>query len=474
MSALDKVLTIDDMKELARRRVPKLFFDYADSGALTEQTYRANSADFDEVLLRQRVARRLGSRSLKSSMVGLETEMPIALAPVGSLGMHYPDGEMHTQRAAEKAGVPFILSTMSVCSIEDVASVATKPFWFQLYVMRDREFALSLLKRAKAAGVEVFVLTLDLQLYAQRHKDLRNELRTPPKLGPKHLMMMARCPRWVMGMAMTQRHTFRNVVGHVKGIKDLGTFTEWTNSQFDPELDWEAVKWFRSHWDGKFILKGIADEEDARIAAQYGADALIVSNHGGRQLDGAPSSIRTLPRIVDAVGDRIEVHVDGGVRTGVDVFRALALGAKAVHVGRAYTYGLGAAGEAGVTRSLAILRAELDQTMALCGENDIAKVGRHNLFDLPDGTAPVAPKPPPANPAPSKSVAAKPVSKPAVKSAAKPAASKSAAAKTRAKPAPAKPTTVKSPAEGATAKTASAKPTAKPRARSVTPRTSKG
>ena len=459
MSALDKVLTIDDMKELARRRVPKLFFDYADSGALTEQTYRSNSADFDQVLLRQRVARRLGTRSLKSSMVGLETELPIALSPVGSLGMHYPDGEMHAQRAAEKAGVPFILSTMSVCSIEDVAAIATKPFWFQLYVMRDRDFALSLLKRAKAAGVEVFVLTLDLQLYAQRHKDLRNELRTPPKLGPKHLMMMARCPRWVMGMAMTQRHTFRNVVGHVKGVKDLGTFTEWTNSQFDPELDWEAVKWFRSHWDGKFILKGIADEEDARIAAQHGADAIVVSNHGGRQLDGAPSSIRTLPRIVDAVGDKIEVHVDGGVRTGVDVFRALALGAKAVHVGRAYTYGLGAAGEAGVSKSLSILRSELDQTMALCGENDVTYVGRHNLFDLPDGAKPVAPTPTPAKKAPSKKAAAKPVAK---------AAAKSASRKAEAKPA-----TAKAPAKTATSKPAAAKPAAKPRAKPATRRTSK-
>ncbi len=459
MSALDKVLTIDDMKRLARRRVPKLFFDYADSGALTEQTYRANTADFSEVLLRQRVARRLGTRSLKSSMVGIETEMPIALSPVGSLGMQYPDGEMHAQRAAEKAGVPFILSTMSVCSIEDVASVATKPFWFQLYVMRDREFALSLLARAKAAGVEVFVLTLDLQLYAQRHKDLRNELRTPPKLGPKHLMMMARCPRWVMGMARTHRRTFRNVVGHVKGVGDLGTFTQWTNSQFDPELDWEAVKWFRSHWDGKFILKGIADEEDARIAARHGADAIIVSNHGGRQLDGAPSTIRTLPRIVDAVGDKIEVHVDGGVRTGVDVFRALALGAKAVHVGRAYAFGLGAGGEAGVSKSLSILRNELDQTMALCGENDVANVGRHNLFDLPEGASPVAPKPPAA--------------KPAVKAAARRATSKSAPAK----PAASKATFANSKAKAATkpttrqaAKPATSKSVAKPEAGSTSSR----
>ncbi len=381
MAALDKVLTIEDMKQLSQRRVPKLFFDYADSGAFTEQTYRANSEDFDSIMLRQRVARRLGNRSLKSSMVGMETDLPIALAPVGSLGMHHADGEIHAQRAAEKAGVPFILSTMSVCSIEDVKAKTTKPFWFQLYVMRDRDFALSLLERAKAAGVSVFVLTLDLQLYAQRHKDLRNELRTPPKLGPKHLMMMAARPRWCLGMAMTRNHTFRNVVGHVKGVRDLGTFTEWTNSQFDPELDWEAVRWFKQHWDGKFVLKGITDEEDARIAVDHGADALIVSNHGGRQLDGAPSSIRSLPRIVDVVGDKIEVHFDGGVRTGIDVFRALALGAKAVHIGRPYTYGLGAAGEAGVTKVLDILRNELDQTMALCGERNITDVGRHNLVN---------------------------------------------------------------------------------------------
>ncbi|MBU1176643.1 MAG: alpha-hydroxy-acid oxidizing protein [Alphaproteobacteria bacterium] len=416
MAALDKVLTIEDMKELARRRVPKLFFDYADSGSLTEQTYRANSEDFDSILLRQRVARRLGDRSLKSTMMGEQTGLPIALSPVGSLGMHHADGEIHVQRAAEKHNVPFILSTMSVCSIEDVAAATSRPFWFQLYVMRDRDFALSLLERARAAGVKVFVLTLDLQLYAQRHKDLRNELRTPPKLTPKHMMMMAMRPRWSLGMAMTRRHTFRNVVGHVKGVRDLGTFTEWTNSQFDPELDWTAVKWFRDHWDGKFVLKGITDEEDARIAVDHGADALIVSNHGGRQLDGAPSSIRSLPRIVETVGDRIEVHVDGGVRTGVDVFRALALGARAVHVGRAYTYGLGAAGEAGVLKSLDILKNELDQTMALCGERNVTDIGRHNLVQLPapllTPTPTLAPKP---TPRPARKTAAADAGKPAAR-----------------------------------------------------------
>ena len=303
--------------------------------------------------------------------------------------MQHADGEIHAARAAEKAGVPFILSTMSVCSIEDVRAATTKPFWFQLYVMKDRDFALSLIDRAKAAGVTALVLTLDLQILAQRHKDLRNELRTPPQLTPKHLMMMAMRPRWCLGMAMTPGRTFRNVVGHVKGVRDLGTFTEWTNSQFDPQLDWEAVRWFKDNWGGKFILKGITDEEDARIAVDNGADALIVSNHGGRQLDGTSSSIRALPRIVKAVGDRIEVHVDGGVRTGIDVFRALALGAKAVHIGRPYIYGLGAGGEAGVTRALDILKKELDITMALCGERDIRDVGRHNLIDPPES----APRP---------------------------------------------------------------------------------
>jgi L-lactate dehydrogenase (cytochrome) len=392
MAALDRALTIEDLKDLARRRVPKLFFDYADSGALTEQTYRANSSDFDTILLRQRVARKLSNRSLRSQMVGLDVDMPIALSPIGSLGMQHADGEIHAARAAEKAGVPFILSTMSVCSIEDVKAATTKPFWFQLYVMKDRDFALSLLDRARAAGVSALVLTLDLQLLAQRHKDLRNELRTPPRLGPKHLMMMAMRPRWCLSMAMTRNHTFRNVVGHVKGVRDLGTFTEWTNSQFDPELDWEAVRWFKDHWGGKLILKGITDKEDALIAVDQGADALIVSNHGGRQLDGTPSSIRSLPKILAAVGDRIEVHVDGGVRTGVDIYRALALGAKAVHVGRPYVYGLGAGGEAGVTRALEILRKELDLTMALSGERDIGNVGLHNLVDPPAELLKPAPK----------------------------------------------------------------------------------
>lgn len=412
MSALDRALTIDDLKKLARRRVPKLFFDYADSGSLTEGTYRANSSDFETILLRQRVARQLSDRSLKSSMVGLDYAMPVALSPIGSLGMQHADGEIHAARAAEKAGVPFTLSTMSVCSIEDVKAATTQPFWFQLYVMKDRDFALSLIDRARAAGVSALVLTLDLQLLAQRHKDLRNELRTPPRLGPKHLMMMAMRPRWCLGMAQTRNHTFRNVVGHVKGVRDLGTFTEWTNSQFDPDLDWSAVKWFKDHWGGKLILKGITDAEDARIATDHGADALVVSNHGGRQLDGGPSSIRSLPKILEAVGDRVEVHVDGGVRTGIDIFRGLALGARAVHIGRPFVYGLGAAGEAGVTRALAILARELDMTMALCGERDITDVGPHNLIDPPAGLPKPAPRPAGSS-APAKAGQSRRVRKPA-------------------------------------------------------------
>ena len=377
--ALQSALTIEDLRRRAQRRVPKLFYDYADSGALTESTYRRNESDFETILLRQRVARSLSDRSLVSDMIGEKVSMPVALAPVGSTGMQHADGEMKAAQVAEAFGVPYTLSTMSVCSIEDVKSVTTKPFWFQLYVMRDRDFAASLMDRARAAGVSALVLTLDLQLLAQRHKDLRNQLRVPPKLTPLHMWMMATRPRWSLEMALTRRHTFRNVVGHVKGVTDLGTFTEWTNSQFDPELDWDAVRWIKDYWGGKLILKGIMDEEDARMAADSGADALVVSNHGGRQLDGAPSSISMLPRIVAAVGDRIEVHMDGGIRTGVDIMRALALGAKGVFIGRAYIYGLGAGGAPGVTRALEILAKELDMTMALCGERDIRNVGSHNL-----------------------------------------------------------------------------------------------
>ncbi|HHG90984.1 MAG TPA: alpha-hydroxy-acid oxidizing protein [Devosia sp.] len=382
MGKVQSALTIDDLKSMAQKRVPKLFFDYADSGSLSEQTYRANKSDFNRVLLRQRIARLLTDRSLKTTMVGEEVAMPLAIAPTGLTGMQYADGEMKGALAAEKFGVPFALSTMSICSIEDVKSVTTKPFWFQLYVMRDTDFVKNLLDRAKAAGCSALVLTMDLQILAQRHKDLRNQLSAPPKITPRHLWMMMRRPMWCLNMATTRRHTFRNIVGHAKGVTDLGSLSSWTNEQFDPELSWDDVAWIKDYWGGKLIIKGVLDAEDAKMAADTGADALIVSNHGGRQLDGTSSSIRALPQIVEAVGKRIEIHLDGGIRTGVDIARALALGAKSTWVGRPFLYGLGAGGEAGVKRMLDILYAELDVTMALCGERNITDMGSHNVLSV--------------------------------------------------------------------------------------------
>jgi len=379
---LNNALTIDDLKKMARRRVPKMFFDYADSGSLTESTYQANENDYAKILLRQRIARPLSNRSLKSQMVGQDVAMPIALAPTGLTGMQHADGEMLAAKAAEDFGVPFTLSTMSICSIEDIKSATSKPFWFQLYLMRDHDFSKNLMDRAKAAGVSALVLTLDLQVLAQRHKDLRNGLSAPPKFTPKHIYQMMVRPLWCMQMLGTRRHTFRNIVGHAKGVDDLGSLSAWTAEQFDPELSWDDVQWIKDYWGGTLIIKGINDPEDAKLAVDTGADAIIVSNHGGRQLDGSPSSIRMLPRVMDAVGDKIEVHVDGGIRTGIDVMRARALGAKATHVGRPFLYGLGAGGQAGVTRSLEILRDELDKTMALCGERDIENVGPDNLFEV--------------------------------------------------------------------------------------------
>ncbi|HMM64671.1 MAG TPA: alpha-hydroxy acid oxidase, partial [Mesorhizobium sp.] len=313
------LLTIDDLKRQARRRVPKMFFDYADSGALTESTYRANEEDFSKIKLRQRVLVDMSNRSLASTMIGEEVSMPVALAPTGSTGMQHADGEMLAARAAEEFGVPFTLSTMSICSIEDVASVTKKPFWFQLYVMRDKDFVINLIDRAKAAKCSALVLTLDLQILAQRHKDVRNGLSAPPKLTLPNMLDMAIRPRWCMGMLGTQRRTFRNIVGHAKNVKDLASLSSWTNEQFDPQLSWKDVEWIKERWGGKLILKGILDKEDAEMAARTGADAIIVSNHGGRQLDGAPSSISVLEEIADAVGDRIEVHMDGGIRSGQDV-----------------------------------------------------------------------------------------------------------------------------------------------------------
>ncbi len=375
------ILEIADLKALARRRVPKLFFDYADSGAWTESTYRANEDDFAKVKLRQKVMVDMSGRSLTTNMAGHAVSMPLALAPTGLCGMQHADGEILAAQAAEAAGVPFTLSTMSICSIEDVAAATTKPFWFQLYVMRDRGFVGELIDRAKAAGCGALVLTLDLQILGQRHKDLRNALSAPPRLTPKHLWQMARRPRWCLGMLGTRRRQFGNVVGHVKGISDLSSLGAWTAEQFDPRLSWDDVAWIKQRWGGTLILKGVLDEDDARHAAASGADALIVSNHGGRQLDGAPSSISALPRIVEAVGDRIEVHLDGGVRHGQDILRAVALGARGVYIGRPFLYGLGALGRDGVTLALDILRKELDVSMALCGKRDIRDVDRDVLWD---------------------------------------------------------------------------------------------
>ncbi len=380
---MSPILEIADLKRLAKRRVPKLFFDYADSGAYTESTYRANESDFSRIKLRQRVLVDMSGRSLETTMIGETVRMPVALAPTGLTGMQHADGEMLAARAAEEFGVPFTLSTMSICSIEDVASVTTKPFWFQLYVMRDRDFVLNLIERAKAAKCSALVLTADLQILGQRHKDLRNGLSAPPKLTPKHLYQMATRPRWCWNMLQTNRRTFRNIHGHAKSVTDLASLNAWTVEQFDPQLSWKDVAWIKERWGGKLIIKGILDVEDAKMAAETGADAIIVSNHGGRQLDGAHSSIAMLPRIVDAVGDRIEVHLDGGIRSGQDVLKAVALGAKGTYIGRPFLYGLGAMGKPGVTKALEIIAKEMDTTMALCGKRKITEINGDIIAENP-------------------------------------------------------------------------------------------
>ncbi|HEY5818036.1 MAG TPA: alpha-hydroxy acid oxidase [Mesorhizobium sp.] len=366
--------SIADLQALAKRRVPRMFYDYADSGSWTEGTYRANEEDFHKIKLRQRVAVDMRDRTLASTMVGLPVSMPVAIAPTGLTGMQHADGEILAAKAAEKAGIPFTLSTMSICSIEDIAENTSAPFWFQLYVMRDQEFSNGLIDRAKKAGCSALVLTLDLQILGQRHKDLKNGLTAPPRLTPGTVANLLTKPRWIWGMAHTKRRTFRNIVGHAKGADNMRELGKWTAEQFDPALDWDAVKRIKDRWGGKLILKGILDEEDAATAAKSGADAIIVSNHGGRQLDGALSSISMLPRIVREVGDKIEVHMDGGIRSGQDVLKARALGARGTYIGRAMLYGLGAGGEAGVTEALRIIRNELDITMAFCGLRDIEKV----------------------------------------------------------------------------------------------------
>jgi L-lactate dehydrogenase (cytochrome) len=374
------ITCIEDLRVLAQRRVPRMFYDYADSGSWTEGTYRANEEDFRGILLRQRVAQNMEGRTLRTQMIGQDVAMPVALAPTGLTGMQHADGEILAARAAEKFGVPFTLSTMSICSIEDVAAHTSAPFWFQLYVMRDRDFIERLIDRAKAARCSALMLTLDLQILGQRHKDLKNGLSAPPKPTLANLINLATKPRWCMGMLGTKRRSFGNIVGHAKGVGDLSSLSSWTAEQFDPRLSWADVEWIKKRWGGKLILKGILDVEDARLAADSGADALIVSNHGGRQLDGAPSSIRALPAIAEAVGSKIEVWMDGGIRSGQDVLKAVALGASGTLIGRSFLYGLGAMGEEGVTRCLQIIAKELDLTMAFCGRTDIRSVDRTILL----------------------------------------------------------------------------------------------
>ena len=381
------ITNIEDLRVLAQKRVPRMFYDYADSGSWTESTYRANESDFQKIKLRQRVAVNMEGRSTATKMVGIDCKMPVAIAPTGLTGMQHADGEILAAQAAEKFGIRFTLSTMSICSIEDVAARTTQPFWFQLYVMRDRDFIERLIDRAKAAKCDALVLTLDLQILGQRHKDLKNGLSAPPKLTVKNMINIATKPRWALGMLGTPRRQFGNIVGHVTGVADMSSLSSWTASQFDPALNWGDVEWIKKRWGGKLILKGIQDVEDAKLAVQSGADALIVSNHGGRQLDGAQSSIEALPAIVQAVGSQIEVHMDGGVRSGQDVLRARALGARGVYIGRPFLYGLGAMGEAGVTKCLEIIHKELDISMAFCGHTKIDTVDKSIL--LP-GTYPTA------------------------------------------------------------------------------------
>lgn len=374
------ILEISDLKKLARRRVPKMFFDYADSGSWTQSTYHANERDFGEIKLRQRIAVDMTDRSTATQMVGQDVAMPLALAPTGFCGMQHADGEILAAQAAEEAGIPFTLSTMSICSIEDVAENTSKPFWFQVYMLRDRDFMARLIERAKVAGCSALVLTLDLQIMGQRHQDLRNGLSAPPKFTPKHIWQMATSPAWCLAMAGTRRHSFGNVVGHAKNVSDLTSLSSWTAEQFDPRLSWKDVEWVKERWGGPLILKGILDSDDAKSSLDCGADAIIVSNHGGRQLDGAPSAIRVLSDIVDAVGDKVEIHIDGGIRSGQDILKSMCLGAKGTYVGRPYLYGLGAMGKQGVSKMIEIMHKELDITMALCGERQVTDLNRSNIY----------------------------------------------------------------------------------------------
>jgi L-lactate dehydrogenase (cytochrome) len=375
------ITTIEELRVLAQKRVPRMFYDYADSGSWTESTYRANESDFQKIKLRQRVAVNMEGRSTGTTMIGQKVAMPVAIAPTGLTGMQHADGEILAARAAKKFGIPFTLSTMSICSIEDVSKGTDgHPFWFQLYVMRDRDFIERLIERARAANCSALVITLDLQILGQRHKDLKNGLSAPPKLTIANIINIATKPRWALGMLGTSRREFGNIVGHVKGVENMGSLSAWTAQQFDPRLNWGDVEWIKKRWGGKIILKGIQDVEDARLAVESGADAMIVSNHGGRQLDGAQSSIEALPAIVDAVGKQIEVHMDGGIRSGQDVLKARALGAQGTYIGRAFLYGLGAMGQPGVEKALQIIHNELDLTMAFCGRTQMDTVDKSILL----------------------------------------------------------------------------------------------
>lgn len=383
---LSKITCIEDLRKVAKRKVPKMFYDYADTGSWTESTYHANSNDFQEIKLRQRVLTDMTGRTLETTMAGQTVKMPVALAPTGLTGMQHADGEILAARAAEKFGVPFTLSTMSICSIEDVAENTSAPFWFQLYVMRDREFMRDLIRRAQEAKCSALVVTADLQVLGQRHKDIKNGLSTPPKPTLRNWMNLATKPEWCLAMLNTQRRTFRNIVGHTKGVADMTSLSSWTSEQFDPRLSWKDIEEIKNLWGGKLIIKGILDAEDAEMAVKSGADAIIVSNHGGRQLDGAPSTIHALPNIISAVGNNIEVWLDSGIRSGQDVLKAIAMGAKGTLIGRAFLYGLGAYGEDGVTRALEIIYNEMDISMAFTGHTDIKTVNKDILIP---GTYPV-------------------------------------------------------------------------------------
>lgn len=379
MPKLEKITCVADMREVYHRRVPKMFVDYCDSGSWTEQTWHENSADFKQYKFRQKVLINMNNRSVAIQMLGQNAAMPVALAPTGLIGMQRADGEILAAQAAEKFGIPYIMSTMSICSIEDVAAATTQPFWFQLYMMKDREFMKQLIQRAKKAKCSALVLTADLQIMGQRHKDIKNGLSAPPKLTLGNIINMCTKPKWCLGMLGTKRRSFGNIVGHIDGISNTGSLSAWTTEQFDMQLSWNDVEWVKQQWGGKLIIKGIMEVDDAISAVRAGADAIVVSNHGGRQLDGAPSTISVLEEIVMAVGQETEVYLDSGIRSGQDVLKAIALGAKGCLIGRAFIYGLGAYGKQGVYKVLDIIKKELDLSMAFCGKVNIQDVDKNIL-----------------------------------------------------------------------------------------------